>query len=60
MIGEKALGEKLAKRLDEYAAAWTAHAAQHVNEGRQAEGRTAEIIGTVLTTIAKVIREVTQ
>jgi hypothetical protein len=60
MLGEKTLGEKLAKRLDEYAAAWTAHASVHHNEGRASDGRTAEIIGTVLTTIAKVIREVTQ
>lgn len=58
MIGEKALGEKLAKRLDEYALAWSNSA--NVPTATPAERNRALIIGDVLRTVATVIRDVTQ
>ena len=57
MIGEKALGEKLAKRVDEYAAAWNNTAAQ--TPPGDARHR-ALLVAVVLQSIANAIRDVTQ
>jgi len=62
MIGEKALGAKLAAKLDEYAATWKQNAAEHqAHRTADREHLQALAVGAaVMNMIAAAIREVTQ
>ncbi len=56
MIGEKALGEKLAARMDQYATSW-----RESSQAAQGNDKTVRLtVAIVLGEIAKVIRDVTQ
>ena len=55
MIGERALGEKIAKRIEDYADAWSANAGTAPGARER-----AAIVEAVLRSVAGAIRDVTK